>query len=334
MLEYSDAELGEVGPVLPIGIYLPSGERVRDFSFGKFTGNHEVKLGDLEDELKDDDFRFNRLYSRFLPTIIESIGGYTMMELSEILHSSPQRIIQGMYVADIISLIINIRFKAYGNEISISGVCPCPEQYKIRGEEEPHDLGSLLIRSYEGKTPPEIRVPLIRPIPELDTVILKPLTFERMPISLREDLPVDIARIIACSNLTEETYNLLCREDIHTLKQKIAHCHFGPERKIEMECPACMLNWDYDLPFGGYYEQFYLSLLSPPRTKNYKSVSNYLNEIAFFLTMGESAPFKSVQDVFDLTPVNRDWWVNKLSETYKKQKEEMDKASSKAKSKR
>jgi hypothetical protein len=58
-----------------------------------------------------------------------------------------------------------------------------------------------------------------------------------------------------------------------------------------------------------------------------------LRDEAFFLTVGEQAPFKSVSEVYSLTPKEREAWVKKLSDLYKAQKEEMDKMNRKSKRK-
>jgi hypothetical protein len=50
--------------------------------------------------------------------------------------------------------------------------------------------------------------------------------------------------------------------------------------------------------------------------------------------VGEQAPFSSAADVDELSPHDRNFWVKKLSELYKKQSEEMEKAKAKSKGKR
>lgn len=59
-----------------------------------------------------------------------------------------------------------------------------------------------------------------------------------------------------------------------------------------------------------------------------------LDKITFFLTSGENAPFKSVSDVDELTPRQRKFFVESLSNLYEKQREEMDKAKQKSQSRR
>jgi len=49
--------------------------------------------------------------------------------------------------------------------------------------------------------------------------------------------------------------------------------------------------------------------------------------------VGEQAPFKSVTEIYALDPRERNAWVTKLSDLYKKQKEEMEKSNQRAKQK-
>ena len=45
---------------------------------------------------------------------------------------------------------------------------------------------------------------------------------------------------------------------------------------------------------------------------------------AFYLTTGEMAPFKSIEEVYRLSPDRRHFFVNELSDLYRRQKEAMD----------
>lgn len=67
-----------------------------------------------------------------------------------------------------------------------------------------------------------------------------------------------------------------------------------------------------------------MSLLTPPS-------EHYLDEVAFFLSVGEQAPFKSPEDIDELSITSRNFWVEKLSEVYQKQQQEMQKSRSKRK---
>lgn len=76
---------------------------------------------------------------------------------------------------------------------------------------------------------------------------------------------------------------------------------------------------------GGTFGNFCLSLLNPPNEE-------YLNEVAFLLSVGEQAPFKDATAIDELTPSQRDFWVKKLSDLYRQQREEMERAQTKQRS--
>jgi hypothetical protein len=70
---------------------------------------------------------------------------------------------------------------------------------------------------------------------------------------------------------------------------------------------------------GGILGNFCMSLLTPIDEEQ-------LNELAFFLTVGEQAPFKSASEINELTIKELKYWVDKLSSVYQKQKEDMEKS--------
>jgi hypothetical protein len=96
-----------------------------------------------------------------------------------------------------------------------------------------------------------------------------------------------------------------------------------------MDCPHCLAKWKSLLLPGKNYESFYCSLLSPPRSSNKPgAVEEYINEVSFFLMVGEQAP---KINALELTPSAMDYWIKKLSDLYKKQEEERKKAEAKSK---
>ena len=57
----------------------------------------------------------------------------------------------------------------------------------------------------------------------------------------------------------------------------------------------------------------------------------YLTDAIFFLTFGDQVPFKSAEEVLRLPATLRDALIRKLSDTYRQQKEEFEKAQKKGK---
>lgn len=55
-------------------------------------------------------------------------------------------------------------------------------------------------------------------------------------------------------------------------------------------------------------------------------LEEHLRDAAFFLSVGDQAPFKGVRDVYELTAYERHAWIKKLSNLYQQQKEDVEKA--------
>ncbi len=73
---------------------------------------------------------------------------------------------------------------------------------------------------------------------------------------------------------------------------------------------------------GGDLENFFLGLLTPIWT------SEYINDVKFFLSTGEQAPFKGAPDqVGKLNFEEMNYWVNALKDLYRKQNEAVAKSS-------
>lgn len=71
--------------------------------------------------------------------------------------------------------------------------------------------------------------------------------------------------------------------------------------------------------------RFCLSLLESGVSGEFEDFEDYLNHVAFYLSTGEQAPFKSAVEVYNLTSKQRNFFVRKLSDLYQKQQEEMNK---------
>ncbi len=349
-LQYQDIEISELGQRLPIGIFLPNGDRLTEYSLRPYTGHHDILLGRLEDENADHPNRINRIFTHFLPELVASIGGYSLQELLPLFPGmSMMNFFGEMYLADILSIILNARWKAYGGDIALSLYCPCPQRVKIEGGKDGlpcHDLTTVVVRSLadNGKMPIfslTIDGSNYGGIP-LTRVFMEPPRFHHI-LKLKETIyPPDLTMLFSVASVeigdlylpfNSQMYKVLRLKDLNILHEAVKYLHFGPDRTIEMDCPQCKLSWKNWLHYGEMYETFYTSLFSPPRSKNQVGgAEELLNEVSFFLTTGSDAPFSSPTEVLNLTPSSRDFWVRKLSDMYTKQKEEMDKAKSKSKS--
>jgi hypothetical protein len=343
-LQYEDIGLGEIKQRLPLGIWLPSGKRIREYSLHHYDGYADLSLGSLEDENEDEDDRLNRIYCEFISTRLKSLKGYSLETIATQFEISPYQVIGNFYLADAIALILKMRLGVWGKDIAVSGVCPCPEQFKIRGGEKHgyHNLESVIVRTLPDSVeePPIFRIDLEDGFTWngdfFNAIYLEPPRFNQI-LELADDLlPLDVRLLFTCSvhpKVTPSIYWQLSPDDLSIIRQEIDVVYFGPDRKLEMDCPKCGLVWDQPLDLGGAYENFYCSLMSAPRMKREAGATEaYLDEIAFALSYGEDVSLTR-EDVLKMSPQARDRFINKVSEQRKKQKEEMDKANAQAKAK-
>lgn len=75
---------------------------------------------------------------------------------------------------------------------------------------------------------------------------------------------------------------------------------------------------------------FALSLLVPQNEADQEVYEDRINQLLFFLTFGEQAPCKSIAEAIKLPIRQRDAIAKLMSESYQKQKEEMDRANRKS----
>jgi hypothetical protein len=150
---------------------------------------------------------------------------------------------------------------------------------------------------------------------------------------MNPDIALDLTLLAALTDppLKGQLYRAASPRDIKKILSHLPQIFFGPERKVPMDCPKCGFDWEIPLGYGRGYEYFYFSLLSAPReSEEVGSTAEYFNKVAKFLTFGEQAPFSSLQEVLNLTPTSRAWWIKDVSETYERQQKEMEKSQSRA----
>lgn len=317
-----DLELQDLGFQLPIG-YWYEGKRYRYYQTAAFTGNTEILLAELEDRYSKADNKYNLLYGLFLAKHVTHLDNTNLSSFTP----SASELFQDFYLADIIAMALNIRLKAQGHEIPVSCVCPCSNQYKITPKEAGyHDLGSLIIKTWQGEEPPVFRLNT-----SVGEIVLQPPRFKDIPrlCAQQSGLNAENRIAIACSNFTEEKFYQIPRRERRTIVElgnRIAK--FSADPGLEMDCPKCGKEWTASLILGENYEDFYFSLLATPKPEE-GTYRDYLNSRAQILVIGENAPLKSLQEFFELTPGDRETWTNYMAEFYKKQEEEMKRAQSK-----
>lgn len=327
---YRDVDFDKSLYILPLGIWLPNGERLREFTLKTYISRHDLELGRLEDRYRDQPFAIRQIYGQFLPQIIDSVGGYTWEQLGEIFQTSTLRIIEQCYLVDVIVMALTVRYISYGSELGLVGTCPCSEEVKIVGGENTgyHDLGSIVLRELPGH---------INDLPQFQvevgdrTFILEPPRFTQIPELANSELPLDIRLTLACSQ-PRINYEDLTIDEIDRIRAAIRCIYFGPDRGIDQDCPQCGMEWISYLEYGRDYEKFYLSLLRAPRLKDEPgSTEQYLNKIMYFLNTGSDAP---KINIYDVTPSSRDFFTEELGEFYKQQEKKMKQSSAKSSSSR
>ena len=339
-LPHQTLELSELGQYLPLGIWTPDGERLRDFTLARFVGYHELILGELEDANRDRPDKYNRIFTQFLPEILLEIGGYPLKDLAALLQTSVSKLLASMYVADVLVILLNIKCTGISPLVPLTGECPCEEKFKIRGGEntQAHDMSTVEVRSLpDDYDSPMLRVELDDGIAigdiRIDVIHLHPYRFGQLPEVMNPDTALDLTLLAALTDppLKGQLYRTASPRDIKKILSHLPQIFFGPERKVPMDCPKCGFDWEIPLGYGRGYEYFYFSLLSAPReSEEAGSTAEYFNKVAKFLTFGEQAPFSSLQEVLNLTPTSRTWWIKDVSETYEKQQKEMEKSQSRA----
>lgn len=318
-----------------------NGRRLRRFTIARYTGYQEVRLGELEDQLEGDRDYQELLLSEFLPEVILTFEGYPVAQVADQMGMPVTHLFRQMYIADIVHLILCIRIRAYGNDLRLGGHCICDRKVQLgQPNDPPHQIDSIQVRSYELNTPPRF------------TVVLSDRVFTISPPRLNQ------LREMQDSEYDDPSFRLLMMTEDGTLDYdsvQSPHDMFilsrctdilkgGAYDSIEMSCPACDREWEYELEMGINYEAFFFSLLAAPRQIKekgiageedvYASTEESLDEQSHILLFGEQAPLKSLSEFFSLTPQQRDRHINKVVDSYKKQQDEMKKQTSQSKPRR
>lgn len=311
--------------VLPLGFYL-GGDRLRDISFKPYTTEFDLLLNDIRSVQSRGLYEILHL---FLTEAIANISGYSLKELAAELGIPMRRIFSEMFLVDVLFIVLNLRIISTGEAITFSSVCPsCSYEQKDSIESGfYHELGDLDIVSWEGIAPLEVSVEI-----DAGTLLLKPSRFASYPqltAASASKLELETLYSQCHPQLNDRSFqalnlNLCDRAKLFAASRRLSQ--IAPDIAVANFCRRCRAEWEVSLPWEGY-EDFYSNLISPPPT-------SYLQELLVHITFGEQAPCKSISEAKQLPVKERDFWVNRISELYSKQKEEMDKSSRKGKSRK
>jgi hypothetical protein len=316
--------------ILPIGFFL-QGKRLQRFR--------------IETYLSDHDYLIIRAKSRYgnnllsvcqdvFPALISEIDGWSWRDLASHYDCTIDELISTMPVADAYAILANIRHIEISDELYFKSDCP---QCGANNDDNPkkkdcHSLGGIDINFWTGS-----REPIVRPAMDLYQPLLYPLQLADLSEFTQDVRPLDLRwaayHVYEVPGLySRERDGLLSPEIYGQMVQTPIDRHrllsasnqlaeLGPQLELLNQCVACGFEWSSRLPEEDRLE-FFLGLLSTPEEID-------MVNMAFYLTFGEQAPCKSIEEVGRLPVRIRDALIQKLTETYKHQQDEMKKKSGK-----
>jgi hypothetical protein len=279
-LKFEEAEIAELGSQLPVGLYF-EGEHLNDCILKPYKTEYDRKLGQY---LKmNQRAGLIKVLGLFLPHVVESIGGYTLAQLSQKMAISESRIFEGMFLGDVLSIVMRLRMQAQGEDIAISATCPnCGTKNNDGPERGYHQLTTTTVK-YINKLSQKLVVGVrlqdgIQIGPDLVKLILmKPLVLHQAGKIGKDDraTPEDVSMMyeMICglpeseyyrsargSNIfSDEHYDVLTAKDLKILRDAIKKLQPGPEMVIDMECYACGHEWQEGIAWGRVREFLYYS---------------------------------------------------------------------------
>lgn len=260
-------QLQDIPRRLPIGFFV-NGERLNQFDLLPYTTEHDLILSKRNNE------DLHITLGRFLPTIVRSIGGYTIPELAKELSTQPERLIQQMPFADAMAIVLNIRLDTVGTDVSLTDQCPrCNTKNEDSQDKGFHDLGQVDIGTIMTLHQPlVVSVELEDGFQELGhtvkTILMKPMRlFQTSDKDLRtaSDERAEILMMykMICglpdvpeyegvySNLfSDGMYSRLTigdRDKLITAARSLMK--LGPKLIMGMDCEACGKIWEVLIPW-------------------------------------------------------------------------------------
>lgn len=292
-LLFSRVELRDLGLTLPIGIFSNS-DRFQEFTLHPYNGDIELLLGRLVESNSDREGNVKepiRILKEFLPHVINTIGGQPLPDLARSLSLSSQRLIEGMYFADVMTLLLAIRLQAQGSEIAMAANCPkcntlsADNPDKGRGF---HDLGSVEVKvMLDLHQKPVFELALPEPFSLFEDTItrlwVEPLKLYQLDRLLKSTTgnPGDLDQIYQMVSGIPESqtyrnvrgqvfnnsiYQALCvsrsggvSKNKSVLYKAIGKLQAGPVMEVSMDCanPRCRWEWKQGLPWMMFRQFLY-----------------------------------------------------------------------------
>jgi len=272
-------EVQDLGNKLPIGLFHPeTGERLQEFTLNPYKTKYDRQLGSLLNAPK---VKLGSVLGNFLPVMVQSIGGYELDELARAFNVSPAKLIENMYLADVLMLVLATRLEAQGSMIGMTAQCPnCGE----KNEDNPdkgrpyHDLSTVEVKVVENlSSKPMIEVTLENGWEifgdKITNVIMRPLRLFQIDEIAKPTSgnPIDInllyAMVCALPQAThlgtveeqlkrrggifgDDLYDELTMGDLKRLRKALDVIQPGPDMNTEMICYRCGHEWQAALPWS------------------------------------------------------------------------------------
>jgi hypothetical protein len=262
---------------LPIGIF-HDGQRLIDYTCKPYTGEEELQLSALSKRFQK---KAGDVLPGFLAGMIETIGGTPIKELASSKSLSVQRVCEQMFLADALTMLLQIRLDSYGERIQLAGQCPnCGNHNKDR-EGEYSELDTVELVVVKELPYPTIELTLedgftsfeetikrvhLRPARVYD---LKRMTKQKdeadfefihelmlntvvaIPDSTAWGTSSNSDRTGISSGSVEEIFKLMTPNDRELLKEAVGElANFGPAMTSPMTCRNCRFEYQALVPWN------------------------------------------------------------------------------------
>ncbi len=270
-LTITTVPLDQLGPTLPIGIFL-EGDRLNTFKLKPYKGKYDRILGEVLSRPK---INLSDALQDFLPQILDEIGGVPIGDLAKKMSLSVSRLCSGLYLGDVLTILLAIRKAAQGSLIKMSGTCPaCGTLNEDKGTPASpfHDIAGLEVKVLENLTSLPIVEVLLQDGLQIgsDTVRcihMQPLrlhqfqTLTKPGSSAAYDIAMLYEMVTAIPEseyyreargkiFSDELYDELTMGDLGILRDAMDKLQLTPDLEAEMACRNCGNEWEAALPWG------------------------------------------------------------------------------------
>lgn len=254
--------VGALGYSLPVGAFLPTGERARTFAFKAWRSADELELGKIRD--RDRTMSSGVFTARVLAHFLTEWCGQPLASLA-----GPERLLMlnRAWAGDVYHAWMQLRREALGNDLDMRvtcGTCRAAFDYSV-------DLGSVEESTIDSAD--DLRVPhRLRDGVEIGGETRRAMTLEPLRWAIYESLGdsgpgLNIGAVklglvrgaaVALEGCNPEvplpggTWDDLTKFDLETLTARINDLQPGPTLAIETACPRCgsqvvrSISWTYD----------------------------------------------------------------------------------------